>query len=190
MKEIKDIVFIVIAVLMTIMIYIMAFDDLSSEISATEVEETTTEEETATEAETTTRRKAFFIIEEETTTEPVNVRREVTDEEYNLLLRVCMSEAGGKYGEPLEGKIAVVETVLNRVDLGYGSISEVINKPYQYSTADNGEPDETVIQAVEIALSGDMYPDNMIWFRTDYYHDFGTPYKQIGAHYFSLTEVE
>ena len=24
----------------------------------------------------------------------------VTDKEYNLLLRVCMSECGGKYGEP------------------------------------------------------------------------------------------
>lgn len=115
-------------------------------------------------------------------------KRNVTDEEYQLLLRVCMSECGGKWGEPLEGKVAVVETVLNRVDLGYGTITEVITQPYQYSMANNGKPDETVIEAVEMALSGDMYPDDMLYFRTACYHDFGIPYKQIGAHYFSLKE--
>lgn len=131
----------------------------------------------------------------ETYVEPTQIEfaigsvREVTEEEYYLLLRVCMSECGGKYGESLEGKVAVVETVLNRVDLGYGTIEEVITSKNQYSTADNGEPDETVIEAVDIALSCDMYPDNMIYFRTENYHDFGTPYKQIGNHYFSL-EVE
>lgn len=115
--------------------------------------------------------------------------REVTGEEYSLLLRVCMSECGGMYGESLEGKVAVVETVLNRVDLGYGTIEEVITEKNQYSTVDNGDPDETVVEAVNMALIGDMYPDNMIYFRTENYHTFGTPYKKIGNHYFSL-EVE
>lgn len=116
----------------------------------------------------------------------VHDRRTVTDEEYQLLLRVCMSESGGKYGEPLEGKVAVVETILNRVDMYDSTITDVITQPYQYSMGDNGEPDETVVEAVEIALCGDTYPDNMLYFRTDYYHSFGTPYAQIGAHYFSL----
>jgi spore germination cell wall hydrolase CwlJ-like protein len=123
-------------------------------------------------------------VEEEPVVEPL-YRREVTDEEYKLLLRVCMSETGGKYGEPIEGKVAVVETILNRVDMGYGTITEVINEPYQYSTANNGEPDETVIEAVELALTGDAYPDDMLYFRTKHYHNFGTPYKKIGDHYFS-----
>ncbi len=124
----------------------------------------------------------------ECVTEPTteNNRRNVTTEEYNLLLRVCMSECGGRYGESLEGKIAVVETILNRVDLGYGTIKEVIFAKDQYSTFDNGTPDYTVVEAVEIALSGDMYPNNMIYFRTKHYHTFGKPYKQIGSHYFSL----
>ena len=110
----------------------------------------------------------------------------VTDEEYNLLLRVCMSECGGKYGEPLEGKIAVVETILNRSDIFGMSIEEVVYEPNQYSVSDNGEPDETVIEAVDIALSSNTYPDDMIYFRAGYYHNFGTPYRQIGNHYFSL----
>lgn len=114
-------------------------------------------------------------------------RREVTEEEYQLLLRVCMSECGGRYGEPMEGKVAVVETVLNRVDMGMGSILKVVADAY--STTYNGDPDETVIEAVEQALTGeDDFPDNMIAFRTGTYHSFGTTYKKIGNHYFSLVE--
>ena len=113
--------------------------------------------------------------------------RQVTEREYELLCRVCMSETGGIYGEPLQGKIAVVETILNRVDMGWGTIEEVVTEPYQYSMADNGDPDESVYSAVDIALIGSgMFPDNMVYFRTEYYHSFGEPFMQIGAHYFSL----
>ena len=115
-----------------------------------------------------------------------NEETKVTPDEYNLLLRVCMSECGGKYGEPLEGKIAVVETILNRCEIYGKTIEEVIYEPYQYSVANNGEPDETVEQAVDIALRENIYPDDMIYFRTGNYHSFGTPYQQIGNHYFSL----
>lgn len=119
-----------------------------------------------------------------------NDETKVTQDEYNLLLRVCMSECGGKYGEPLEGKIAVVETILNRCDIYGKSIDEVVYEPYQYSTSDNGEPDETVEQAVDIALRENIYPDDMIYFRTGNYHSFGEPYQQIGNHYFSLKESD
>ncbi len=116
--------------------------------------------------------------------------RQVTEREYELLARVCMSECGGIYGEPLQGKIAVVETILNRVDMGWGTIEEVVTAPYQYSMADNGEPDESVYEAVNIALIGKgMFPDNMVYFRTEHFHNFGQPFMQIGNHYFSL-EVE
>lgn len=117
--------------------------------------------------------------------------RKVTEREYELLARVCMSEYGGIYGEPLQGKIAVVETILNRVDMGWGTIEEVVTEPYQYSMADNGEPDESVYSAVNIALIGKgMFPDNMIYFRTKYFHSFGEPFMQIGDHYFSLETIK
>ena len=115
-----------------------------------------------------------------------NEETNVAPEEYQLLLRVCMSECGGEYGEPLDGKIAVVETILNRSEIYGKTIEEVIYEPYQYSVANNGEPDETVIEAVDIALSSNTYPDDMIYFRAGYYHSFGEPYQQIGNHYFSL----
>lgn len=116
----------------------------------------------------------------------VDTRRKVTDTEYNILTRVCMSEAGN---QPLEGKIAVLATLLNRVDLGYGTIEEVVTSPNQYSIADNGEPNSECFKAVEMILEGyEEFPDNMIYFKTDYFHSFGTPYKQIGDHYFSLKE--
>ena len=185
--KIKENLITVVMIGITIVIYSIVVIDFV--ISAEKIEPTTTET-TAITSETIIETTTEETTIQEQTTEPISTRREVTDEEYNLLLRVCMSEAGGKYGDPLEGKVAVVETVLNRVDIGWGTISEVINAPYQYSTADNGDPDETVVEAVEIALSGDMYPNNMVWFRTGYYHDYGTPYKQIGSHYFSLLEVE
>ena len=119
-------------------------------------------------------------------TETQSGRMCCTWEEYHLLCRVCMSECGGKYGEPLEGKVAVVETILNRCMVFEKSIEEVVYEPYQYSLKYNGEPDETVEQAVHIALEKRMYPKEMIYFRTLHYHNFGTPYRQIGNHYFSL----
>lgn len=119
-----------------------------------------------------------------------NEETKVTPDEYNLLLRVCMSECGGKYGEPLDGKIAVVETILNRCEIYGKTIEEVIYEPYQYSVANNGEPDETVEQAVDIALRENIYPDDMIYFRAGNYHSFGKPYQQIGNHYFSLKESD
>ena len=119
-----------------------------------------------------------------------NEETKVTPEEYNLLLRVCMSECGGRYGEPLDGKIAVVETILNRCDIYGKTIEEVVYQPHQYSMANNGEPDETVEQAVDIALRENIYPDDMIYFRTGNYHSFGEPYQKIGNHYFSLKESD
>ena len=116
--------------------------------------------------------------------------REVSEEEYALLARVCMSETGGRWGEPFEGKVAVLETILNRVDMGWGTIEEVVTKKRQYSRANNGDPDYTVYEAVDYVLNNErMYPSNMIYFRTKDYHTFGQPYKKIGNHYFSL-EVE
>lgn len=115
---------------------------------------------------------------------------EITDREYELLARVCMSETGGRWGEPFEGKVAVLETILNRVYMGWGTIEEVVTQKYQYSMANNGEPDYTVYEAVDYVLNNErMYPYNMLYFRTKHYHTFGEPYAQIGNHYFSL-EIE
>lgn len=108
----------------------------------------------------------------------------VTEEEYLLLVRVCMSEAGN---QTFEGKVAVLETVLNRVSMGYGTIAEIIYAKGQYSTRYNGEPTEECYKAVDYVLNNErMYDSLMIYFRTSYYHSFGKPYMKLGSHYFSL----
>lgn len=113
----------------------------------------------------------------------VDASKSVTKEEFELLVRVCMSEAGG---ENFQGKVAVVETILNRAEMGYGSIGNVVKNAY--STRYNGEPNDGCYDAVITALKKDTFPDNMIYFRTGHYHSFGTPYQKIGNHYFSLEE--
>lgn len=100
-----------------------------------------------------------------------------------LLATVCMGEAGT---EPLVGKIAVVTTILNRCDDNGQTVEQVVYAPNQYYTGYRGEISEEARQAVEIAINNrDLFPDDMLYFRTKHYHGFGKPYTVIGNHYFS-----
>lgn len=104
--------------------------------------------------------------------------------QYNrdVLARVCMSEAST---EPFIGKMAVVATVLNRADM-YGKTVEQVAYSGQYSTQNNGAPTDEVYAAVDAAIAQrDLFPADMLYFRTGHYHSFGVPYTIIGAHYFS-----
>lgn len=106
-----------------------------------------------------------------------------SDYEIALLERVVMSEASI---EPYDCKVAVAETILNRMDMYNCSVEDVVYAPNQYSMADNGQPTDEVKQAVAQALEYRVNPVNMIYFRQDYYHSFGTPYTAYGEMYFSL----
>lgn len=108
-----------------------------------------------------------------------------SDCEIALLERVVMSEASI---EPYDCKVAVAETILNRMDMYSTSLEDVVYAPNQYSMADNGQPTDEVKQAVAQALEYRVNPVNMIYFRQDYYHSFGTPYTAYGEMYFSLKE--
>lgn len=108
-----------------------------------------------------------------------------SDYEIALLERVVMSEASI---EPYDCKVAVAETILNRMDMYSTSLEDVVYAPNQYSIADNGQPTDEVKQAVAQALEYRVNPTNMIYFRQDYYHSFGTPYTAYGEMYFSLKE--
>jgi len=111
---------------------------------------------------------------------------EYEEKEILLLERVTMSETSI---ESYECKVATAVTILKRAKMYNKSIEAVIYEPWQYSIADNGKPTEEVKKAVQDAiLTESNYPDNMIYFRADRYHSFGSPYKQIGGHYFSLEE--
>ena len=115
----------------------------------------------------------------------------LTTDDMDLVCRCVMSEAGA---EPDEGQIAVAEVIFNRYfspDFP-NEISEII-VPGQFSVSDNGEPTARVIRNVRTAMlnyrhSQMILPYNCYYFRAGRYHNFGIPYRQIGNHYFSLSE--
>ena len=106
----------------------------------------------------------------------------LSDPELDLLARVVMSEASIL---PYEAKVAVAQTVLNRMERDGTDIYTVVYAPNQYSTANNGEPTEECYQAAKNALESMPFPRDMLYFRTEYYHSFGYPYMHIGNTYFS-----
>lgn len=123
--------------------------------------------------------------ERQTETELIMYRIPVTQEEIELLVNVVMAESGNQC---LEGQIAVAETIINRVlskDFP-DTITEVIYSEKQYCTVFKWTPTESCKDAVYTALTTQTYPRNMYYFRTKYFHSFGTPYRQIQDHYFSL----
>lgn len=109
---------------------------------------------------------------------------EVTDEEIELMKRVVMSEASIC---DVDTKFAVAATIVNRVlsDNFPNTVTEVVFQPNAYSTADNGEPDAECEMVVEWALKYQPFPTNMVYFRTDHYHDFGYELFALNNMYFS-----
>ena len=104
---------------------------------------------------------------------------EFTEYDIDIMARVVMSESSI---EPYECKMLVAKTLLNRYysDNFKGSIYELADKGF--SMQDNGEVTEECYSAVYDAFTSD---DPVFYFRTDYYHSFGQPYKQVGITCFS-----
>ena len=108
-----------------------------------------------------------------------------TEEEFNLMARVVMSEAGkeGSY----ESKVAIATTIVNRVlsDKFPDTITEVIKQPNQYWYGNNGEPTEDCYLAVMDAIHTQEYPEDMYYLRTGHYHKWAKDYVKIDKFYFS-----
>lgn len=111
-------------------------------------------EETETETETETESAPKYLID-------------VTDEEIDLMARVVMSEASVLNSD---SKQAVAQVIVNRVRSNFKqykyqtTVSEVINKPKQFSTQDNGTPNAECYEAVYAALTYEGFPPDMLWF--------------------------
>lgn len=130
--------------------------------------------------------KAADTAEDKTTADKAAV--ELTAEEYDLLCRCVEAESGN---QSLLGRQLVADVILNRVrDEDFpDTITEVITQKHQFSSYTDGgmakaEISDTTIKAVESELESVQYP-GVIFFRTGHYHSCGTPWKKIGAHYFS-----
>lgn len=92
----------------------------------------------------------------------------ITDDEYQVLLRIVEAEAGG---EDIKGRMLVANVVLNRLEIGFGgdTISDVVFAEGQFSPVASGRifkvtPSETTIEAVERVLAGEDYSKGALYF--------------------------
>lgn len=125
---------------------------------------------------------------------PVIMRRmeipevDISQEEIHLIALLTDAEAGGEseYGQRL-----VIDTVLNRLltDGFPKTVYDVINQPNQYSPVSSGRIWNRVLRDDLVRLVEEecikRTNKEVLFFRTKYYHSFGTPMFQVGAHYFS-----
>ena len=95
----------------------------------------------------------------------------ITDEELDLLYRLVEAESGT---EPYNGRVAVAQVVLNRVnDKRFpDTITGVIYQPYQFQVVRKGRlnitPKESTKKAVQDALTGKNVVGNCIGFWATY----------------------
>lgn len=94
--------------------------------------------------------------------------REVTEEEYNILLHIAAAEAGGC---DIYGRILVVNVILNRVDTkGFpDTIEDVVFQKNQFSPATKGtmwnvNVTDKTRDAVDRALAGEDYSCGALFF--------------------------
>ena len=114
----------------------------------------------------------------------------LSEEEFDLLCRLVSAESKG---ESFEGKIAVANVVLNRVNSPKweDTITEVIYTPNQFQPVSNGainqEPTEESVEAVKEALKGvKVVADNVDCFahKSISFESWADYYATIGNHKF------
>jgi N-acetylmuramoyl-L-alanine amidase len=146
--------------------------------------------EDAQAAETLTLKKVEVDTKESSMTD----HRFIREEEKKLLARLVHAEAEG---EPFEGKVAVADVVLNRVEHEQfpDSIKEVIYQRNAFEPVQNGSinepPNQEAIKAVEKALVDQEKNQKLLYF---YNPDTATSewifsrqvVKQIGNHSFAI----
>lgn len=126
--------------------------------------------------------------EQQTTTEPKMFNRDVTMQDTALIASLVLAEADG---ESEYGKRLVIDTVLNRVESDDfpNTIREVVYQPYHYSSVWDGrigdfsDIDDAFDLVVEELIN--RTNSDVIFFRTERFHEYGTPWQKVGNHYFS-----
>ena len=113
----------------------------------------------------------------------------LTDDEITLLEKVVSAEARG---ESFEAQYDVACVVLNRMESGIfpNSLEAVVMEYGQFSCVANGAIycvpiTESVKLAVASALDNNTLSENVLWFRSDYYHSYRPRAFQIGRLFFS-----
>lgn len=134
-----------------------------------------------------------YIVEEtestelETVTMPTSSTTRII-EDYVYFAQCVMAEAGDQ--DDL-GKRLVIDVILNRKDnINFpDNITDVINEPYQFEVVSNGSINEVIPTDDIYALIQEEIQNrtnyDVLYFRTDHYHNFGTQLFQHQDHYFS-----
>lgn len=108
----------------------------------------------------------------------------ISECEREMLARLLYTEARG---ESIECQKAVVSVVLNRAKTS--TIEKVIKAPGQFDLGnklDNIKPLQTQYDVVDYVLNnGITIPEDVIYFRSGYYHSWAEDYIQINHTYFS-----
>lgn len=123
------------------------------------------------------------------------LRTTLTENELQVMYKIVAAEARG---ESFQGKVAVAEVILNRVDSSKfpNDVISVIYQAKQFEPVSSGSIDTAydacsdsvksdVRDAVNEALKGSNYSYNALFFRTNHYHSGHTQCTVIGNHYFS-----
>lgn len=112
----------------------------------------------------------------------------ITIDDVELIALVTMAEAEG---ECEEGKRLVIDTILNRMDSEHfpDTAHGVIYQKGQFSSMWDGRVDECYVrndicELVEQEMENRL-DDDVIFFRTRRYSDYGSPLFKVGNHYFS-----
>ena len=106
------------------------------------------------------------------------------------LMAICIEAEAGNQG--LEGKRLVADVILNRVDSPDfpNSITELITQPYHFSSYWDGAmelavPTDETFEAVRLELEHRTNSE-ILYFTAGEWSEYGTKWKQIGDHYFSV----
>lgn len=105
-------------------------------------------------------------------------------EEEEILAKLLWCEAGN---QPWEGQVWTCSAILNFCERNNTSIWTAAHNINYFEPApfvDDAEPTAIQYEVIYYVLNGGRISD-ISWFRTGYYHDFGTPVAKVGDHYFS-----
>lgn len=119
---------------------------------------------------------------EEIGVETTEANGEPVDTEF--LAKLLYAEAGTM---DWWGKVYTCSAILNFCDTEQRDLWAAGHDKNCFAVApyvDSVEPTEEIYEVIDYVLGGGRIAD-ICYFRTGYYHTFGTPVCQVGAHYFS-----
>lgn len=102
--------------------------------------------------------------------------------------KCVMAEAGN---QDEVGKRLVIDVIINRINNENfpNTIEDVINQPNQFEVVSTGKineviPTDDIYTLIQEEMKN-ITNDEVLYFRTEHYHTFGTPLFQHQDHYFS-----